>query len=145
MVDPCATTTLDAFTVSDMWTEVLGAPDVLVLSDNPPTDSVAKLFGDLTGTTWCGTKTLTIQSISPANPIESEFLSLDENWLIDYEEETVTFIDQTLTASTNYPAHEGTYTVTLHIALDDYPSIETTTVFDVVIGPCQLIGSSLIA
>lgn len=32
MVDPCATTTLDAFTVNDMWTAVHGAADVQVLS-----------------------------------------------------------------------------------------------------------------
>ena len=33
--------------------------------------------------------------------------------------------------------------MTLHIELDDYPSIETTVVFDVVIAACQLDGSAV--
>ena len=44
MIDPCETTLLDAFPVSDMETAVHGTADVQILSI--PTDSVAALYGD---------------------------------------------------------------------------------------------------
>lgn len=79
MVDPCDTTTLEAYTINDMLTEVHGTADVQVLST--PTDTVAQLYGDRSGETFCGVKTFTIQSVSPALPTYTEFLIFDDSSL----------------------------------------------------------------
>ena len=74
ILDPCETTTIEAMTINNMQAEVDGSAAVQALA--APTDSVALANGDQSGTTYCGTKTITIQSVSPSTPDYSNFLSL---------------------------------------------------------------------
>ena len=124
MLDPCENTVLDAFPVNNMQTAVHGTADVQLLSI--PTDSIASLYGDLSGETYCGTKTLTIQSVVPATPLYSGFLTFD------------TTSTPQLTALTNDPSHQGLYTVTLLIVMDEFPAKSITTTFTVDILSCQV-------
>ena len=66
MVDPCASTVIDAYAIADMSTAAFGTPDIQTLAI--PLDSVGKLYGDKSGRTYCGGKTVTITGASPAAP-----------------------------------------------------------------------------
>ena len=74
IVDPCEVTIFDAYTVNNMQVYVDGSSDVQTL--NVPIDSASRTNGDLSGVTFCGTRTLTIQSVSPSTPAYSNFLTL---------------------------------------------------------------------
>ena len=75
MVDPCASTILDAYPIADMETAVHGLAAVQSLTT--PLDSIAKTLGDRTGMTYCGAKTATITGVVPSSPTYTDFLRLD--------------------------------------------------------------------
>ena len=90
MIDPCAVTVLDAYPIADMQVSIFGTAAIQTLTTLPtpalpsitknsgtPLDSVAKIFGDKTGTTYCGGKTITITGSSPAAPAWNQYLTLD--------------------------------------------------------------------
>ena len=104
MVDPCPATTLDPYPISDMNIEVKGSASQQKL--NIPTDTIAKLYGDRSGETFCGGKTLSIDSVSPALPARTEFLSFDQ-------------LSWTFTASSTDPLHVGVYTVNYKVEMDE--------------------------
>ena len=108
-----------------MQVSVDASAETQILSSIPQ-DSVSKLNGDLTGETFCGAKSMTIKSVSPSTPVYSGFLSFD------------TSSTPTLTAVTNDPSHQGVYTVTVEIVLDDYPTIKSTETFTLTIDSCQV-------
>lgn len=124
MQDPCTGTILDPFTANNMQISVHGPADVELLST--PLDSIAKLYGDLSGETYCGPKSFTITSVVPATPVYTEFLNFD------------TTSTPQFTAMSTDPSHQGTYTVNLEIAMDEFPDIKTTASFTVEILACQV-------
>jgi len=125
MIDPCPTTVIESFAINDMLIASDGSAEVQILSTIPQ-DSVSKVNGDLSGETFCGAKSMTIKSVSPSAPVHSGFLSFD------------TSSTPTLTAVTNDPSHQGVYTVTIEIVLDDYPTIKSTETFTLTIESCQV-------
>ena len=125
VINPCPSTVIDAYALRNMKISVHGSADIEALSSIPQ-DSVSKLNGDLTGETFCGAKSMTIKSVSPSAPVYSGFLSFD------------TSSTPTLTAITNDPSHQGVYTVTIEIVLDDYPTIKSTETFTLTIESCQV-------
>ena len=116
IIDPCPSTVIDSYAIRNMKIAVHGSADVEVLSSIPQ-DSVSKLNGDLSGETFCGSRSMTIKSVSPSTPAYSGFLSFD------------TSSTPTLTAATNDSSHQGVYTVTVEIVLDNYPTIKSTETF----------------
>ena len=73
-----------------------GSADSQILSI--PKDTIARNYGDRSGESFCGGKTLAITSVSPAVPAYIEFLSFDQGtW--------------TVTAVSTDPLHIGVYTV----------------------------------
>ena len=116
MIDPCLPTVIDLFAISDMQVAVDALAEVQILSSNPQ-DSVSKLNGDLSGETFCGSRSMTIKSVSPSSPAYNAFLSFDSS------------STPTLTAVTNDSSYQGVYTVTVEIVLDNYPTIKSTETF----------------
>ena len=106
VVDRCETTTYSTWTIPDMNTYIFDSSpaiqDALI-----PTDSVSLAHGNQDGYTFCGARTLAMNS-SPLS-----FLTFDS---------TTT---PHLSAITNNVGDTGTYTVNLQVTLDNYPTLQT--------------------
>ena len=126
MVDPCPATVLQPFAINDMQIEVFGPADVQTLT--LPQDSVALNYGDHTGETFCGRKTLTITSVTPSLPVYTEFLSFDD---------TATW---TFTALSTQANHQNVYTITAEIEMNEtgLGVAKITTTFQLTILACQV-------
>ena len=74
--DPCNGSTLNALNLSDMTIYVSDASAV-TQSVTIPTDSVSLALGDQTGLTFCGTRTLSLVSVTPNTPNYTNFLTFD--------------------------------------------------------------------
>ena len=125
MIDPCKATVIDAMTVNDMRAAVFGNADIQSLSSS--LDSVAKLYGDKSGQTYCGQKSITVISASPSLPAHTEFLTIDYTNLVPK-----------LTVQSSDPTHQGSYDITIEIKMKEaaLSSIKQTVTFKVVIDAC---------
>lgn len=123
MVDPCKTSKLDDFTVSDMLVSVKGAFDVQTLVD--PTDLVSRTYGNLDGNSYCGAREFEI-SVLPAS-IYSNFLGYEPGF-------------NTLTLGTNDDADVNVYELDLRAYLVNYPEVELIKRFRVEVFWCQVTG-----
>ena len=73
------------------------------------TDSISLTHGDLTGITYCGTRSFSIKSVTPDIPVYTEFLFI---------ESPTGFI----VAQTSDLNHVGFYTVEVENTLDEFPT-----------------------
>ena len=73
--DPCPGTTLNDLNLSDMTVYVSDAS--AITQSVTPTDSISLLLGDQTGLTFCGTRTLSLVSVTPNTPNYTNFLTFD--------------------------------------------------------------------
>ena len=90
-------------------------------------DSVAKLYGDKSGQTYCGQKSLTVISATPPLPAHTEYLTIDYT----------NFIPK-LTVQSSDPSHQGSYDITVEVKMKEaaLSSIKRTVTFKVVIDAC---------
>lgn len=95
----CAGTTINSFAANDMTFTIGDAAETQNVV--PPTDSVSLVRGDLSGLTYCGLRTISITSATPASPTLSNYLTLD------------TANNNLLSVSTGLKGDSGVYDVTI--------------------------------
>jgi len=117
----CTSAVFDAFTVNSMTHSALGSPDTQVLS--AVKDSVSKVAGNQDGFSHCGPREYTITTLPTT--VYSNVLSLDAS--------TNTL---TLGLVTTGLSDVNTYTITVQIALKNYPTIKKTATFTASVTNC---------
>ena len=76
VIDRCATTTLDSLVLSDM-TVYVNEPTSVDQTVADVKDSISEAHGDLSGLTFCGSRTLSLDSVTPNTPNYTNFLTFD--------------------------------------------------------------------